>query len=157
MDVDALGNNIHNINVLTAIASESYDSFAKGLQNEMADAVTDRPRAVTRELFLDKLVKDYKGNEFLITSDVASEIHYQLRFQGYIDKVGVLTDKYYEDKVNGEIKLAEEVQDYVADVIGIIDSVYDSKALMPENARSNNVELSCDEEKLNSREFKALV
>ena len=156
MDVGVLGSDVHNVNVLTVIASESYDSFAKGLQSELAEAVADRPRVVDRELFLNKLVKDENGNEFLITSDVASEIQYQLRFQGYIDKMGVLTDKYYEDKANGEVKVAEEVQDYAADVIKIIDSIYDSKALMPENARSNNVELTCDEEKLNSKEFKAL-
>ena len=156
MDVAALGNDVHNVNVLTVIASESYDSFAKSLQSELADAVGDRPLAVTRELFLNRVVKDEKGNEFLIDSDTASEIQFQLRSQGYIDKHGALTDKYYEDKANGEIKVAEEVQDYAADVINIIDSVYDSKALMPENARSNNVELTCDEEKLNSKEFKAL-
>ena len=78
MDIGTLGSDVHNINVLTVIASESYDSFAKGLQSELADAVADRPRAVSRELFLDKVVKDDKGNEFIITGDVASEIHYQL-------------------------------------------------------------------------------
>ncbi len=156
MDVGVLGSDVHNVNVLTVIASESYDSFAKGLQSELAEAVADRPRAVNRELFMDKLVKDENGNEFLITSDVASEIHFQLRVMGYIDKQGVLTDKYYKDKTNGEVQFAEEVQDYASDVIKIIDSIYDSKALMPENARSNNVELTCDEEKLNSKEFKAL-
>ena len=61
MDINALGNDVHNINVLTVIASESYDSFAKGLQTEMAEAVADRPRAVTRELFVDRIVKDEIG------------------------------------------------------------------------------------------------
>ena len=45
MDANVLGNEVHNINILTVIASESYDSFAKGLQSEMAEAVADRPRA----------------------------------------------------------------------------------------------------------------
>ena len=76
MDVGVLGSDVHNVNVLTVIASESYDSFAKGLQSELAEAVADRPRAVDRELFLDKLVKDENGNESLITSDVASEIQF---------------------------------------------------------------------------------
>lgn len=155
-DAAVLGSDVHNVNVLTVIASESYDSFAKGLQSEIAEAVADRPRAVTRELFLDHMVKDDQGNEFMITSDVASAIHFDLIVNGYINKLGALTDKYYEDKANGEIKVAEEVKDYAVDVIGIIDSIYDSKAMMPENARSNNVELTCDEEKLNSKEFKAL-
>lgn len=156
MDVNALGNDVHNVNVLTVIASESYDSFAKGLQTEMAEAVADRPKAVTRDLFVDKLVKDDQGNEFLITSDVASAIHFDLIVNGYINKLGELTDKYYEDKANGEIKIAEEAKDIVSGVIEIIDSIYDSKAMQPENARSNNVELQVDDEKLNSKEFKAL-
>ena len=156
MDVNALGNDVHNVNVLTIIASESYDSFAKGLQTEMAEAVADRPKAVTRDLFVDKLVKDDQGNEFLITSDVASAIHFDLIVNGYINKLGELTDKYYEDKANGEIKIAEEAKDIASGVIEIIDSIYDSKAMQPENARSNNVELQVDDEKLNSKEFKAL-
>lgn len=156
MDVNALGNDVHNVNVLTVIASESYDSFAKGLQTEMAEAVADRPKAVTRDLFVDKLVKDDQGNEFLITSDVASAIHFDLIVNGYINKLGELTDKYYEDKANGEIKIAEEAKDIASGVIEIIDSIYDSKAMQPENARSNNVELQVDDEKLNSKEFKGL-
>ena len=156
MDINALGNDVHNVNVLTVIASESYDSFAKGLQTEMAEAVADRPKAVTRDLFVDHIVKDDHGNEIIITSDVASAIHFDLIVNGYINKLGELTDKYYEDKANGEVKVAEEAQEFASGVIEIIDSIYDSKAMQPENARINNVELQVDDEKLNSKEFKAL-
>ena len=48
----------------------------------------------------------------------------------------------------GEIKVAEEVSEFAADVIKIIDSVYDSRVMLPENARSSNVELAVDEDKL---------
>lgn len=149
-------NYVHNVNVLTVIASESYDSFAKGLQTEIAEAVADRPKRVTRELFLDYVVKDEKGNEFSITSDVASAIQFDLIVNGYINKVGELTDKYYQDRANGEVKVAEEVKGYASDVIGIIDSIYDGKSMQPENARSSNVELRVSQEKLNSKEFQAL-
>ena len=156
MDTNVLGNDVHNVNVLTVIASESYDSFAKGLQTEIAEAVADRPKAVTAELFVGKVIKDDKGNEQVLDSDTAHAIHYDLIVNGYIDKKGVLTDKYYEDKANGEIQVAEEVADSAAAVIEIIDSIYDGRAMMPENARSNNVELSVDEDKLAMPEFKAL-
>lgn len=156
MDINALGNDVHNVNVLTVIASESYDSFAKGLQTEIAEAVADRPKAVTKELFIDHVVKDDQGNEILITSDVASAIHFDLIVNGYINKSGELTDKYYEDKANGEIKIAEEAAEIAAGVIEIIDSIYDGSAMLPENARSNNVELQVDDEKLNSKEFQDL-
>ena len=156
MDTNALGNDVHNVNVLTVIASESYDSFAKGLQTEMADAVADRPRAVTIDLFVGKVIKDDKGDEQVIDQDTASAIHYDMIVNGYIDRKGVLTDKYYEDKANGEIKVAEEVADSAASVIEIVDSIYDARSMQPENARSNNVELQVDEEKLAMPEFKAL-
>lgn len=156
MDINVLGNDVHNVNVLTVIASESYDSFAKGLQTEMAEAVADRPKAVTKDLFVNHIVKDDHGNEIIITSDVASAIHFDLIVNGYINKLGELTDKYYEDKANGEVKVAEEAQEFASGVIEIIDSIYDSKAMQPENARSNNVELQVDDEKLNSKEFRAL-
>lgn len=156
MDTNVLGNDVHNVNVLTVIASESYDSFAKGLQNEIAEAVADRPKAVTAELFIGKVIKDDKGNEQVIDGDTGRAIHFDLIVNGYIDKKGVLTDKYYEDKANGELKVAEEVADSASSVIEIIDSIYDSRAMQPENARSNNVKLEVDESKLAMPEFKAL-
>ena len=156
MDTNVLGNDVHNVNVLTVIASESYDSFAKGLQNEIAEAVADRPKAVTAELFIGKVIKDDKGNEQVVDEDTGRAIYFDLIVNGYIDKKGGLTDKYYEDKANGELKVAEEVADSAASVIEIIDSIYDSRAMQPENARSNNVELEVDESKLAMPEFKAL-
>ena len=156
MDSNLLGNDVHNVNVLTVIASESYDSFAKGLQSELAEAVADRPRAVSAELFIGKVIRDDNGNEQVVDGDMGGAICYDLIVNGYIDKKGALTDKYYEDKANREIKFADEVADFTKSVIAIIDSVYDSKAMMPEDARKNNVELSVDEDKLAMPEFKEL-
>lgn len=156
MDSNVLGNDVQNVNVLTVIASESYDSFAKGLQSELAEAVADRPRAVTADLFVGKVINDTKGNEQVIDADTAQAIHYDMIVNGYIDRKGVLTDKYYADKANDGLKVAEEVQDSAADVIAIVDSIYDSRAMQPENARSNNVELQVNPDKLAMPEFKAL-
>ena len=156
MDSNVLGSDVHNVNVLTVIASESYDSFAKGLQSELAEAVADRPRAVSAELFIGKAIKDDKGNEQVVDDDLGRAIYLNLFKNDYIDEKGVLTDKYYEDKANENIKLASQVTDSASSVIAIIDSVYDSKAMMPEDARKNNVELSVDEDKLAMPEFKEL-
>ena len=156
MDTNVLGNDVHNVNVLTVIANESYEEFANKLQGEIAEAVADRPRAITEELFIGKVIKDEKGHEQVIDSDTARAIYFDLIVNGYIDKKGILTEKYYADKANGEIKLADEVADSAVSIIEIIDSIYDSKAMMPENARSNNIELEVDESKLAMPEFKDL-
>ena len=156
MDANVLGNDVQSINVLTVIASESYDSFAKGLQTELADAVAGRPVAVTADLFKGKVIVDARGNEQVVDGDTAQAIYFDLIVNGYIDKKGVLTDKYYADKANGAIQVAEEVADSRDSVINVLDSVYDSRAMQPENARDKNVELQVDPDKLAMPEFKAL-
>ena len=156
MDTNVLGNDVHNVNVLTVIASESYDSFAKGLQTEIAEAVADRPRTITAELFIGKFIKDDKGNEEVIDEDTSRTIHFNLIVNGYIDKKGVLTDKYYADKANDELNFGEEVQEFASSIVQIVDSIYDSRSMQLENARSNNIELEVDEDKLAMPEFKAL-
>ena len=155
-DFNVLGNDVHNINTLTIIASESYDSFARELQSEIAEAVADRPRSVTAELFVGKKLKDEQGNERIIDQDTASAVIFDMIQSGYIDKKGQLTDKYYSDKSNGELKFAEEVSDAVPSVVEIINSVYDSRSTQPENARNNNVELKVDDDKIQMQEFKSL-
>lgn len=155
MDTGVLGNEVHNINVLTVIASESYDSFAKGLQSEIAEAVAYRPKTVTAELFKGREISDDKGNTQVIDDDLAQAIYEDMISNGYI-KRGQLTDKYYEDKANKEIKVAEEVADSAPAVIEIIESIYDEKVALPEDARKNNVELKVDDKKLAMPEFKAL-
>ena len=155
MDANALGNDVHTVNVLTVIASESYDSFAKGLQSELADAVAGRPVAVNAELFKGKVIADAHGNEQVIDGELAQAIFEDLIANGYVRR-GALTDKYYADKANGEIQVAEEVADSRDAVIHILDSVYDSRAMQPENARDQNVELQVDPDKLAMPEFKAL-
>ena len=155
MDFNVLGNEIHNINVLTVIASESYEKFAKGLQGEIAEAVAYRPKAVTATLFANREIKDDKGNTQIIDDDLAQAIYEDLLLNGYI-KRGKLTDKYYEDKSNGTVAVAEEVADSAAAIIEIIDGVYDERSSAPENARKNNVQLKVDDKKLNMPEFKEL-
>lgn len=156
MDAGVLGADVHNVNVLTVIASESYKKFTEKLQEEIAEAVADRPIKVTAALFEGKVIKDLQGNEQVIDNELASAIIFDLVKQDYVDKKYALTDKFYEDRKNGTVKVAEEVQEYKDDIINVLDSVYNSKAMQPENARSNNVELHIDRNKLAMPEFKAL-
>lgn len=156
MDSHVLGNDVHNVNVLTVIASESYENFAKGLQTELADAIGNRPKAVTISLFKGREIVDASGNIDVITEEVATEIVFSLRIHGYIDKQGALTDKYYVDKKNNALVLPTEVADFESAILDIVDSVYDGKPIQPENARSNNVEVKVNPNKLAMPEFKAL-
>lgn len=151
-----MGNDVHNINVLTVIASESYENFAKGLQEEIAEAVADRPRAVTAELFIGKVFHDSSGSEQTIDDAAANSICFDMITNGYVDRHGALTDKYYEDKKNNAVVLSEENSEFISDIIHAVDLIYDSRSMQPENARKNNIELHIDDNKLAMSEFKAL-
>lgn len=145
MDENVLAReDIHNVNVLTVIANESYDSFAKGLQSEIAEAVADRPRKVEPKLFYEKFGED--------TSLV---IYENLISYGYV-KRGELTEKYYADKKNGALELPSEVTNRAVEIVAVLDSIYDPNAVKPENARRNTVEATLDSSKLNSRAFREL-
>jgi type III restriction enzyme len=135
---------VHNINVLTVIANESYDSFAKGLQSEIAEAVVNRPRKVEAKLFTEKFGED-----------IALAIYESLIENGYV-KRGELTEKYYEAKKNGTLEVPAEAASRATDIIAVLDSVYDPNANKPENARHNTVETTLDKGKLDSKAFQEL-
>ncbi|MDV0444792.1 hypothetical protein MmiAt1_03320 [Methanimicrococcus sp. At1] len=155
MDTNVLGEDVHNINVLTVIANESYESFSKGLQTEIAEAVADRPRAVTVDLFKNKVFRNENGDEQVVDVELAQMVYESLIGNKYVKK-GVLTDDYFEAKKNDALVFDEEVAEYQDAIIAVLDSVYDSRGLGLENAFKNNVELSLNTDKLSSKEFKEL-
>lgn len=156
MDENILGKDVHAVNVLTVIASESYDSFAKGLQNELAEAIGDRPVKVTAELFLNKVLVTDNGETKTIDADRADKLYFDLIKKEYVDREGALTDVYYTDKQEGNLSFSDDFDDVVPSIVELLDTIYDSRTMMPDNARQNNVELSVDEDKLAMPEFQAL-
>lgn len=156
MDENALGADVHNVNVLTVIASESYESFAKGLQSEIAEAVGNRPREVTEALFESARVHDAQGNEEIIDAALARKIIRAMIKMDYIDDNDALTDSFYADKANGTVSFGAQLDVYKPELIAILDSVYDDTKLVPENVRGGNVELRLNTDKLAMPEFKAL-
>ena len=156
MDENALGADVHNVNVLTVIASESYESFAKGLQSEIAEAVGNRPREVTEAMFENARVHDAQGNEEIIDAALARKIIRAMIKMDYIDDNDALTDSFYADKANGTVSFGAQLDVYKPELIAILDSVYDDTKLVPENVRGGNVELRLNTDKLAMPEFKAL-
>lgn len=156
MDENALRADVHNINVLTIIASESYDQFAKGLQTEIAEAVGDRPRQVTVDLFKNARVHDRDGNEEIVDTSMARRlIHYMIKMD-YLDENDHLTEIFYRDKENNEVSFGTSLDSYRRDILFILDRIYNAAKMQPENARKYDVELRLDTEKLTMPEFRNL-
>ena len=156
MDVAVLGEDVHNINTLTVIANESYQNFATALQNELAAIVTDRPKEVSVELFDGKVITSESGEAQTIDKTLAKKLYNHFIRQDYVDDNGALTDRYYEDKKAGTLSFPEEVKDCSDSIIKIIDTIYDVKGMMPEDARKNNVDIKVKDGALDKKEFLAL-
>ena len=153
-DSDVLGlDGVFDTNILTVVASESYDDFSTKLQSEIADAVADRPQKVTADLFKGMVIV-YDGKEFTVNDDMAAEIHESLVSNGYVKK-GKLTDKYFVDKTDGKLKLDEDLNLYMDFIQKQLDTIFDPAAVKPENARKPK-EAVFQEEIYKKKEFQEL-
>lgn len=163
-DAEILGENlVHDVNILTVIANESYDSFANSLQSEFNEIITKRPKDASASLFNGKIVQDASGEKTVTLDDsAAADIYLGLVTAGLVDKNSKqLTDAYHA--LNDEQKI-QKVREAVGDLYApfaenlenILESVYDPKrGQLITNARRSE-KLNLDQEKFASRKFKEL-
>ena len=136
-DGDVLGDAVFDVNVLTVIASESYDDFAKKLQTEIAEACDSRPVAVTTTLFTGAMAQTEKGATVKISTEQAVAIHEELIAQGYVRK-GKLTEKYFEEKKAGALDFGE-ANELKSFIVRQLDKVFDPDKYLPANGRDKKV------------------
>ena len=120
---------VHDINVLTVVASESYKDFVGALQTEISATLSDRPRKATEEYFTGKIVETDAG-PIEITPHMAKQIYRYLLKNDYTDDSDAITDTYHQAKASGELtELAEDLAPYTAQIIDLIESVFDDSKL----------------------------
>lgn len=153
MDSDFLGDEIHNINKLTVIASEGYASFVSDLQSKIKEDLYARPTKADIDLFKDTFLFTETGEKIQITQADAQEIIVQLRMNGYITKKGEVTEKFREDLKAGTLPLFEDNLAPVSKAIytrvqtifddTVIEKMIDNggKTQTPENKLNNNIHI----------------
>ena len=154
-DQDVLGEHVFDTNILTVIASESYEKFAKQLQTEIAEAVAYRPTVVTVALFEGNTFTDSEGNTIKVTTEMARKINNRLVKKDYIDDEGMLTPKYHDDKRNGTLDYGEDLASVSSAITKVLDGVFDPKATAPSNGRKRRT-ANFDAEKFAHSRFKEL-
>lgn len=129
MDVESCGDSVHDINMLTVIASESYKGFVADLQSDIKTVLYDRPTTATSEYFTGKYVKVDETPTF-IDKNTADIIEFYLISNGYVDMQRKVTDKYRTDVKLGTVApLPEEIKPMTAGIHALIQSVYDDSVL----------------------------
>lgn len=165
-DAQSLGEGeVQQVNVLTVIANESYENFARDLQSELAEAVKNRPKFVEPKLFegcelVAKDASDQTVSSMTVDNAQAAEIWASLKANGIITKEKQTSDSYKEMSVDEQIaaikaSLDEDYQAYVLPIQELVNSVYDPQSvpIEPENKR---VTLKLNNGKYASQSFKNL-
>lgn len=129
MDSQSCGERVHDINMLTVVASESYINFVTDLQSDIKKVLYDRPTVATSEYFNGKYVK---VDDFLtlIDDEKANDIEFYLINNGYVDSKRKVTDKYRDEVANGTVaELPDELKPMAEGIHLLIQSVYDDSIL----------------------------
>lgn len=122
---------VHDVNVLTVVASESYKDFVAALQRDISDSLSARPKVADKAYFAGKIVTTAAG-PITVTADQATDIEFYLIQNGYVDRKRNVTEKYHQDKKNGSLAtLPDEIAPLGEQVFKLVDGVF-SEAQLPE-------------------------
>lgn len=120
---------VHDINVLTVVASESYKGFVTGLQKEIVDNLSARPRQADADYFDGKTLKT-DDLELVLDKPLAKKLERFLLKNDYVDDDGLITAAYHEARKSGELaELPEEFQAHSDAVFALVDTVFNGKVV----------------------------
>ncbi|MHB1656109.1 MAG: type III restriction-modification system endonuclease [Burkholderiales bacterium] len=115
---------VHDINMLTVVASESYKDFVSALQKDISESLSARPKVADEAYFTGKVLKTLTG-DVEVTSQQAKLIYRYLVKNDYSDEADRITSTYHEAKSNGSLApLPPELQAHAEHVFQLIDSVF---------------------------------
>src|SRR5690606_29527477 len=124
LDFEMVGDQVHEINKLTVIASESYEAFAKGLQKEIAETLKDRPQKAEVEYFVGKVVKNEKEEEYRITEEDAKKLNKLLYKNDVIDEDDKIKPEGRELIEQNKMPLPEKLEPYRESIRKLLRSIF---------------------------------
>lgn len=159
-DLETLGEEeVQQVNCLTVIASESYSSFVGALQSDVRQALRERPREVTEELFRGVTLLVDGAGEYTLTDADAREIVDALKMNRLV-KGGQPTERFREEGLANiqDGDLSEHLDGMRRQIAAIVRSVEDPSALdgMVSNGLQTKVRSNPLNDNFARREFQEL-
>ena len=146
---------VHDVNVLTVVASESYTDFVSALQKDISESLSARPRFANEEFFTGKVLQTAAG-EVQVTPQLAKQIYKYLLKNDYTDDDDRVAAAYHQAKNTGTLAaLPTELQPYAEQVFQLIDSVFSDKQL-PQFDDDRRPKKNPLNDNFDKQEFKAL-
>lgn len=146
---------VHDVNVLTVVASESYKDFVAALQKDISDSLSARPRVANEDYFTGKVLKTPTG-DVEVTPQLAKQIYRYLVKNDYTDDSDRITGAYHDARKAGTLAdLPEDLKPHAEQVLQLIDSVFSFSQLpdIGDDRRPKKNPLNANFDK---QEFKAL-
>ena len=152
MDAETCGDTVHDINVLTVIANESYKNFVSALQSDIKTMLYDRPLTATSEYFTGKFVT-VDGAQTMIDAGTADDIEYYLIENRYINRERKVTDQYRADLAAGTLApLPMNLAPMAEGIHKLVQAVFDESVL--KDMISNGHETKVTDNPLNDNFYK---
>ena len=155
---------VHRVNLLTVIASESYETFVRDLQSDIKKNLRERPKKVEMDLFSSR---DFviEGQSVSFTPEESKRVYMELFKNNFIDENDRPTEAFKTMVIDGYFvecfieKLPRKIADraHALAVEALVKSVYDEHALDDMVGRAE--EKVCDNaptDNFAKREFKEL-
>lgn len=139
MDRDVLGDNVQNVNMLTVIANESYNSFVTDLQHKTREDLRFRPKVVSEELFNTVTFTLDDGTDYRLSKvEIYSVMNYLFN-NGYIDKDGKVTQAYKDATANGTLQpLPPTLSSFTSHIHNRVMSTYKTDTVLEDMIEDGN-------------------
>ncbi len=146
---------VHDINILTVVASESYKDFVTGLQKDISESLSARPKVADEDYFLGKVLNT-QDTKIKVDGKMARTIYKYLLKNDYINDDDSISNTYHEAKREETlVNLPDELKEYTGAVFELIDSVF-STAQLPNIGDDRKSKVNPLNKNFQKKEFKAL-
>ncbi|QYZ65362.1 MAG: restriction endonuclease subunit R [Gammaproteobacteria bacterium (ex Lamellibrachia satsuma)] len=146
---------VHQINVLTVVASESYKDFVSALQKDISATLSERPRVADESFFTGKVLQT-TGGDVEVTAQMAKQIYRYLLKNDYTDDEDRITQTYHDAKRDEQrAELPGELLLHAEQVFQLIDSIF-SDAQLPTIGDARKAKPNPLNSNFHKKEFQAL-
>jgi type III restriction enzyme len=146
---------VHQVNVLTVVASESYKDFVSALQRDISDSLSARPRIADEAFFTGRILKTPTG-DLVVSPQMAKQIYKYLLKNDYTDESDRITQAYHDAKKAETLApLPPELVPHTEQIRLLIDSVF-SDAQLPDITDERAIKTNPLNANFDKKEFQEL-
>ncbi|MFE2292827.1 type III restriction-modification system endonuclease [Streptomyces sp. NPDC059452] len=115
---------VHDINELTVVTDESYSNFVAGLQKEISESLTARPRKASVKFFTGKTIQTSDG-ERVVDEALAQATYKYLVRNDYLNEDDTLSAAYKESRDAGTLAepTSELLKPLIKSIVPLVDTL----------------------------------